>query len=148
MNAGKSKERLIPRVSKTCVIELLGGRKLLVFVQITNFANVKLNLYYPQLLDNIVQSAIPLHLLLARKLTNTDSCGTNMQIFDTRGMRRSFDLPVFKEMAALGFAHLLVKNSSKYTISIIPNLAREDGSKRCFYQAQARLQNPRGRALP
>ena len=88
------------------MIELLADRKLLVFVQVTNFANVKLNLYYPQLVDNIVQSAIPFHLLFARKLTNTDSCGTNMQIFDTRGMRRSFDLPVFKEMAALGFAHL------------------------------------------
>ena len=82
---------------------------------------MKLNLYYPQLVDNILQSATPFHLLLARKLTNTDSCGTNMQIFDTRGMRRYFDLPVLKEMAALGLAHLLAQNSSKYTISIIPN---------------------------
>ena len=91
-----------------------------------------LNLYYPQLVDIIVQSSIPFHLLLTRKLTNTDPSGTYMQIFDTRGMRRYFDLPAFKEMAALGFALLLVQNSSKYTISIIPSLAREDGSKRCL----------------
>ena len=131
------------------MIELLAGRKLLVFVQITNFANVKLNLYYPQLVDNIVQSAIPLHLLLARKLTNTDSCGTNMQIFDTRGMRRSFDLPVFKEIAALGFAHLLVKNSSKFTpFQSFRILLERMAQKGAIYQAQGRLQNARGRGPP
>ena len=69
-----------------------------------------------------------------------------MQIFDTRGMRRYFDFPAFKEMAALGSAHLLVQNSSKETISIIPNLAREDGSKRCYLpSARASTEYPGAR---
>ena len=68
------------------------------------------------------------------------------QVFDTRGMRRYFDLPVLKEMAALGLAHLLAQNSSKYTISIIPNLAREDRSKRCYLpDARASTEDPPAR---
>ena len=92
------------------MIELLAGRKLLVFIQIMDFSNVKLNLCNPQLVANIVQGTASSHLLLTRKLTNTDFFGTNMQVFDTRGMTRYLDLQVFKETAAFGFIHLCTQN--------------------------------------
>ena len=71
------------------------------------------------------------------------------QVFDTRGMRRYFDLQVFKEAAAFGFAHLLIRNKSIVPFqSTFQILLERLAQKGAIYQGQGRLQKTRGRGLP
>ena len=69
--------------------------------------------------------------------------------FDTRGMRRYFDLQVFKKAAAFGFAYLLILSESNVPLQstfqiLLERLAQKDA----IYQGQGRLQKTRGRGLP
>ena len=69
-----------------------------------------------------------------------------MLAFDTRGMRRYFDLQVFKKAAAFGFAHLLIRSKSNVPLqSTFQILLERLAQKGAIYQAQGRLQNARGR---
>ena len=71
------------------------------------------------------------------------------QVFDTRGMRRYFDLQVLKKAAAFGFAHLLIRSKSNVPLqSTFQILLERLAQKGAIYQGQGRLQKTRGRGLP
>ena len=83
------------------------------------------------------------------KTSNFLPAGSSVtQVFDTRGMRRYFDLQVFQETVTFGFAHLLIRTKANEPFESFQVLLERMAQKGAIYQAQGRLQNTRGRGLP
>ena len=72
-----------------------------------------------------------------------------MLVFDTRGMRRYFDLLALQETVDFGFAYLLIRSKSNVPLqSTFQILLERLAQKGAIYQGQGRLQKTRGRGLP
>ena len=70
-----------------------------------------------------------------------------MLVFDTRGMRRYFDLQVLKQTAAFEYAHLLIRTKANAPFLLLQILLERPAQKGAISQGQEGLTEGPGARL-